>query len=154
MTAVEPHPRYAAIGQFLSTEKKLPIEWYAVPFNDDIVKGQSFDVTLMLSVFQWMVVEGYGLHKAVEDLYAISKNSQCLIFELGYNRGKSCMRTNKLNHYAELVRFLRQNTSYRHFMLLGKTKVWRLCTRHLVLASNNDQFEDRPWRKLIRVVNI
>jgi SAM-dependent methyltransferase len=154
VTAVEPHPRYAAIGQFLSIEKKLPIKWYNIPFNDDIIKGQNFDVSLVLSVFQWMAGEGYSLDKAARNLYSISKNSKCMVFELGYNSGKCCIRTNKLNHYAELIRFLRENTSYSHFMLLGKTKVWRSATRHLVFASNNVQFEDKLWRKVIRTIRL
>jgi len=152
VTAVEPHPRYAAIGQFLSIQKKLPIKWYSIPFNDDIIKGQSFDVSLVLSVFQWMVEEGYSLNKAAENLYSISRSSKCMVFELGYNSGKFCIKTDKLNHYAELIRFLRETTSYRHFTLLGKTKVWRSTTRYLVFSSNNALFEDKLWGKVIRAI--
>ena len=152
--AFESEPRYSAIGQFLAIEKRLPATWYDVPFKREVVSGQQFDVALALSVFQWMADGGNRLRKAIDDLRAISEISRFLIFELGFNKGTSCIRTRKLNHYAELVRFLNHNTVYDHFMLLGITRLWASSPRYLVLCSHEERFEDPALRRIMRMIRI
>lgn len=152
VTAFEPHPRYAPLGGFLAAEKKLDVRWHGTAFEQSAVRGQRFDAALMFSVFQWMADGGNRLEQATADLRAISEISGCLVFELGYNRGKSCVKTNKLNHYAELIRFLETATVYKHFQLLAKTKLWRGASRYLVLCSHRPEFKDSAFRRMQRAL--
>lgn len=166
VTAFEPHPRYGPIGKFLVHEKDLRVDWRDCAFSPELVRGQSFDATLMLSVFQWMADGGGRMTEAAANLRAVSDMSRCLVFELGFNTGRSCLTTRKLNHYGELIRFLRANTSYRSFRLLRVTRLWRSSRilsrtrifggnpRFLVLCSNDQRFDDSPWRKLLRSIRL
>lgn len=154
VTAFEPHPRYGPIGQFLAAEKKLPVEWNPAAFSPDAIRGQRFDVALMLSVFQWMADGGKNLAAASAELRAISESSDCLVFELGFNRGKSCLTTTRRNHYGALLDLLGQNTCYEHFKLLGQPRIWRRYARFLVLCSHRAELEDsllRRWTRGIRI---
>lgn len=150
VTAFESHPRYGPIGRFLAAEKKLPVQWHCAPFTAQVIQGHRFDTALMLSVFQWMAQGGSRLAAAAADLRVISEASDALIFELGYNRGQSCLTTSRWNHYAELVRFLREATAYEHFKLLGRPRIWRASPRFLVLCSRQARFEDSLLRRLVR----
>lgn len=154
ITAFEPHARYGPIGQFLSAEKRLPVEWNHAAFSAGAIRGQHYDVALMLSVFQWMADGGKNLVAASADLRAISESSDCLIFELSFNSGKSCLTTAKRNHYAALLRLLRETTVYEHFKLLGKPRIWRRFPRFLVLCSHRADLEDSLHRRWIRGINI
>jgi SAM-dependent methyltransferase len=154
VTSFEPHPRYGPIGQFLAAEKGLDVDWHPVAFDPQLVGDRYFDFVLMLSVFQWMADGGNCIGEANQNLRSISNMSRYLIFELGFNRGKSCLKTGKLNHYAELVRMLAQNSVYEHFLLLGTTELWRSARRYLVLCSNERQLEDSLFRRIIRMVGI
>ena len=148
--AVEPHPRYAKIGRFLAAQKQLPVQWVDRPFDCELIRGRRFDVALMLSVFQWMASAGEDLDAAAARLQCVSKSCNYLIFELGFNSGANCLRTRRLNHYAELVRMLRQYTAYTHFKLLGQTALWGRGKRYLVLCSDDPAAEDSMPRKLLR----
>lgn len=154
VTAFESDHRYGPIGHFLAAEKRLPVTWHSAPYSPDFVIGQQFDVTLMLSVFQWMADGGKRQAEALDDLRAISGASRYLIFELGFNVGKSCLRTTKLNHYAELIRLLKENTPYIHFRLLGMTRLWKGAHRFLVLCSTDPSMEDGLFRRLLRQLNV
>lgn len=154
VTSFEPHPRYAPIGGFLVTEKRLDVNWHGVAFNPELVKGMNFDVALMLSVFQWMSEGGSRMSEASRELRMISGMSRCLIFEMGFNKGKSCIRTSKFNHYAEHIRFLKGNTAYNHFKLLGTTRIWSNSRRYLILCSHVGRFEDSLFRRIMREIRI
>lgn len=148
----ESDPRYSAIGKFLAQEKKLPIIWHGTSFESSLIQAPKFDVALMLSVFQWMAAGGEKMREARENLRTISQMSDYLIFELGFNAGKSCLKTHKFNHYAALVELLRQNTVYPYFQLLGKTQLWQRGPRYLVACSKIQAIQDRflisLWRKI------
>lgn len=154
VTAFEPHPRYGPIGRFLAAEKKLPVEWHDGPFTVEPIRGRRFDAALMLSVFQWMAEGGPRLAAASAELRALSEACDCLIFELAFNRGKSCLHTTKLNHYAALVDLLRETTGYRHFQFLGRPRIWRGSPRYLVLCSNRPELEDSLRWRITRGVRI
>ncbi len=154
VTAFEPHLRYGPIGEFLVKEKKFDIDWYNVQFEQKLVSQRQFDVVLMLSVFQWMADGGNTFREANECLRRISEMSRYMIFELGFNKGKSCIRTAKRNHYAALVQLLYNNTAYRNFMLLGKTRLWASYSRYLVLCSNDERYEDSIFRRIIRMIKV
>jgi len=154
VTAFEPHARYGPIGQFLAAEKRLPVDWRCSPFAPEAIRGQRFDVALMLSVFQWMAAGGQNLAGASAELRAISESSDCLVFELGFNRGKSCLTTRRWNHYAALLKLLRDATVYSHFKFLGRPRIWRRYARHLVLCSHRADLEDSLIRRWTRRVGI
>ncbi len=151
----EPNERYSAIGQFIVKNKDLSVVWYPHEFKTEDIKGKFFDCALILSVFQWMSYGGDDrMQKARENLKYISKVSKLLFFELGFNAGGACLKTSKLNHYAALIKFLKENTFYNYFKLLGKTKLWRRNTRFLVLCSNEPTLDDNFLRRFIRSINI
>lgn len=154
VTAFEPHPRYGPIGSFIAEYKKLPVKWHSSAFKKSFVEGDNFDIALMLSVFQWMARGGKHLDRAVSRLKYISKVSETLIFELGYNRGNSCLRTKKFNHYAELVKLLQRYTRYNSFKLLGTTKPWGSGKRFIVLCSVNEEWSDTGLTRLLRTIRI
>lgn len=155
VTSFEPHSRYSKIGKFLAKEKGLDIDWHSSPFDISAIHGKKFDVCLMMSVFQWMASGGGNMKSAINHLGYISKHCSYLVFELGYNSGKSCLRTNKLNHYSELINFLDANTSYQNFELLGKTKAWGgKASRYMVLCSDDDNRRDGFLRSIERALNI
>ena len=72
---------------------------------------------------------------SLASLRKISEVSDYLVFELGFNKGKSCIKTDKFNHYKELIRLLEENTTYTNFKLIGKTRLWGYYTRFLVEKS-------------------
>lgn len=154
VTAFEPHPRYGPIGEFLAAEKGLPVRWHAVPLDVSLLGDESFDVCLILSVFQWMAEGGARLEEAGRLLGEVSRRSKYMLFELGFNNGKSCLRTSKRNQYAALIELLRQHTSYTQFKRIGGTAIWANGPRHLVLCSN-DRTQDDAWpAKVLRSVHI
>jgi SAM-dependent methyltransferase len=154
ITAFEPHPRYGPIGEFLAAEKGMPVRWHAVPFDPSLIGDERFDVCLMLSVFQWMADGGARLQEAGRLLGDISRRSKYTLFELGFNSGKSCLRTPKRNHYAALIELLRQHTSYTQFKRISGTAIWADGPRHLVLCSNDRTHDDALPAKVLRSVHI
>ena len=154
VTAFEPHSRYGPIGAFIAKDKNLSVTWYNSTFKVKTVKNDYFDITLMLSTFQWMAGGGKRMEKAISKLEYISNISEVLIFELGYNKGTSSIKTSKINHYAELVKLLQQNTRYNCFKLLGTTKPWGKGKRFLVLCSLNKNWDDQGFAKLLRLIKI
>jgi hypothetical protein len=147
----ECHDRYKDIGRIIAKEKKLPVEWNSKAFqSNSIQKDEQFDVALLLSVYQWMSNGDINDKEAKASLKLISDQSDYLFFELGYNNGKSCVRTTKWFHYAEMIRFLQESTSYLNFKLIGKTKLWGGQKRYLILCSNNPNMEDKGWSAFLR----
>lgn len=155
VSAFEPHPRYKDLGLKIIEEKKLNIRWEndLVQVNHPYLKDK-YDLTLMLSVYQWMAEGGKEIKYAESCLQKISEQSDYLIFELGFNKGKSHLKTNKLNHYRALVDMLSEKTNYQHFKLIGKTKLWRNYSRYLVLCSNNPAYSDDGLPKMMRKINL
>jgi len=154
VTSFEPHPRYAPIGTFLAKKKGLNVNWNSTPFKFESVGKYHYDVALLLSVFQWMSLGGEKMEEAGKDLKKISSICDSMVFELGYNSGKSCIKTNKFNHYAELIGFLEDHTEYKQFKLLGTTKLWKGKRRYLVACSHNPVFSDVGLCKFVRSVRI
>jgi len=150
VVSFELHPRYALVGQFLAETKQLPVTWHPMGFDPKIVEGKSFDVALMLSVYQWMCGGDGADEKSINELRFISQHCKYLFFELGFNQGKSCIKTTKMNHYGHLIRYLRRHSDYKNFRLLTKTSLWGGYKRFLVLCSNDSNQEDSLSRKLIR----
>lgn len=155
VVSFESEPRYASIGEYLARNNdNLDVEWHGSPFDFKAVQDKKFDIVFLLSVFQWMAAGGKRMKEATKDLKNISTICNYMIFELGYNEGKSHLKTNKLNHYAELIRFLKSSTHYRYFKLLGATKLWRTGRRYLVLCSNDNSANDSLFMQFIRNMKI
>lgn len=137
VVAFEPHLRYGVIGKELVKLKGINnVTWFNKPFDLTEVEDKKFDLTLMLSVFQWMAEGGNELEKASKQLMEISKISKYLIFELGFNSGKSSLTTDNPDHYKELLTLLKTNTVYKNFELLGESNFWGSeLSRYIVLCS-------------------
>lgn len=151
----ECHERYSYIGKEISKEKNLNVDWVAEAFHSKaIAHSDKFDIALLLSVFQWMANGDIKNQEALASLKLISDQSDYLFFELGFNCGKSCVRTSKLNHYAEMIQFLKRSTSYTNFKLIGKTRLWRGRKRYLILCSRNAKIEDSGYPSFLRKIKI
>ncbi len=135
VTSFEPKKAYSDIAHYLTDISQLDIVWNNSPYDGTYIKDSKFDIALILSAFQWMAKGGERLEEAKKELYEISEKSDYLIFELGYNHGASCLKTNNSDHYSELIRLLDHNTKYGFYYLIGITKLWETCTRFLVLCS-------------------
>jgi len=152
--AFEPNPRYSAIGEFLAKEKKLNVIWHRSPYERSLIQAKNFNVSLMLSTFQWMAEGGEKMHEAKINLREISEMSDTLIFELGFNKGESCIKTKKLNHYSLLFSLLKQNTVYTHFKLLGKTQLWVKGKRYIIACSKAKKIGDNFFVSLLRKIYV
>ncbi len=139
--------RYSKYAKSIIEHKNLNIKWHEEYFDSNHLNDQQVDLTLMLSVYQWMAEGGEKMEYAQNALRKVSQHSKYLIFELGFNKGKSHIKTEKLNHYSALVHLLKENSEYTHFKLLGKTRLWRYYSRFLVLCSKDANFEDTGIRK-------
>ena len=155
VSSFEPHPRYKDLGLKIIEEKNLNIRWENSPVQvDHPYLKDKYDICLMLSVYQWMAEGGKEIDYAEACLKKISEQSDYLIFELGFNKGKSHLKTNKFNHYRALIDMLGEKTNYKHFKLIGKTKLWRTYSRFLVLCSNNPAYNDDGLQKIRRQINL
>ncbi|SOB91144.1 methyltransferase family protein [Ureibacillus xyleni] len=135
VTAFESHPRYGEIGKSLTKIKKINnVEWHNENFNLEKIKNETYDITLMLSVFQWIARGGENLEESLELLKEISKRSKYLVFELGFNSGKSCLTTQNPDHFDELIKMLKRGTIYNNFELIGKSNFWHDKERFIVLC--------------------
>lgn len=137
VTTFETNIRYTEICQAIIREKNINnVDWNHSPFYiDKLKKDKKYNVSLMLSVFQWMAEGGANLKTAFEDLNYISQVSECLIFELGFNSGNSAITTNKEDHYEALIDMLKENTVYTSFELLGTSEFWHGSKRYIVACT-------------------
>lgn len=153
-TAFEPLKRYSEIADFIIKRNDLKVTWHPQTFNKALVEDKKFDTALMLSMFQWMADGGKNIDEACENLKVVSEKCSSLVFELGYNTGASCLKTSKLNHYAELISFLKKNTSYKYFKYLGVSKLWKSGKRYIVFCSNDPSFDDTGFKNFQRKITI
>jgi len=154
VVSFEVQERYSEIAKAIISEKKLTIDWIDRPFDfNENLPVKKFDVALLLSVYQWMAQGGEKLEYANRSLKKISQISDYLIFELGYNKGGSHIKTKQLNHYNQLFNLISSQTVYKHMKLIGKTRLWGY-SRYLVICSNNDAIDDQGFRKIIRGIKI
>ncbi len=153
--AFECHERYKKVGKIIAKEKNLQVEWMPQAFNAGMLSAeQHFNVALLLSVYQWMANGDLHDLAAKKSLMEISKHSDYLFFELNFNSGKSCVKTTKINHYAELIGFLQEATCYKYFKLITKTRLWRGSKRFLVLCSNDMAWDDTGLIKIRRKIKM
>lgn len=146
VTAIEPHPRYAAVGEFLAREKKdLNVKWISESLQLEHLAGRQYDVALLLSVFQWMCEGNNKLEAGKHLLGEISRHVDVLFFELGVNSGKSSITTRKINHLAYIYHLLKASTEYKDVKLVGVTRIWEP-------SRDKCSFLKRIARPVVRII--
>lgn len=151
VTTFEPSEAYSEIVKTIIHHKNISsITWVNSRYNiEQRLPLTNYNIGLVLSTYQWMAEGGKNLDYAVQALNDISKKVEYLFFELGYNQGKSHLKTDRINHYAFLIQYLRNHTQYNFFKLIGKTKLWKNNSRYLVLCSNDKTFKDSFFRNAL-----
>jgi SAM-dependent methyltransferase len=134
--AYEPHEHYASIGAQIAEATALPVFWHNKPIEQSDLNGKSYDIALMLSVFQWMSQGDQNLTSATELLRLIASSSKFLFFELGCNSGKSAIHADGLP-IKWIWNLLRENTEYNLIAFLGIISAWGRSRRYLFAGTND-----------------
>jgi SAM-dependent methyltransferase len=121
--AFEPHAHYVDTGERIAEATGLAVDWKQKPLEVTDLDTETFDVALMLSVFQWMSHGNERLDKACVELEAIAANTRVLFFELGCNHGRSAIEVNA-PALPWLWRLLDNHTAGKHIGFLGTTAPW------------------------------
>jgi SAM-dependent methyltransferase len=145
--AYEPHAHYTAIGRQITDATNLPIIWHNQPLAADDLADKTYDVVLMLSVFQWISQGNQYLAEATELLQKVAAATGVLFFELGCNQGKSAIQVNG-RPLPWIWRLLQENTRPKHVSYLGSTTLWR-GTRRYMLGCSAEPLRLTPWQRLV-----
>jgi SAM-dependent methyltransferase len=152
--ALEPLERYYEIGVQISEHYDLSIEWFKEPISIPFLQSKNYDVTLMLSVFQWMSQGSSHLDEAKSILRAVSERSDYLIFELGCNWGKSAIKVRE-PALKWIVDLIRRFTAYSNIAYLGTTNAWggqlplvRVVRKRHIFACSNGELNLTSWQHL------
>jgi len=145
--AFEPHGHYAEIGRKIVEVTGLSVNWHNQRLTKADLVDKEYDITLMLSVFQWISGGNENLEEACTLLEAIAQTSQTLFFELGCNYGKSAICTHE-RPIAWIWRLLCHHTFPKQVSFLGITAPWRDMRRYVFACSNRD-LELKRWQRLV-----
>ncbi len=145
--AYEPHEHYASIGHRISNATNLQVNWHNKPFEQTDLSSKKYDITLMLSVFQWMSQGNTLLKDATSLLYDISNVSKYLFFELGCNHGKSAISTNE-QPIGWLWRFLQEHTKPKSIYYLGSTSAWGKSKRYIFVCTK-EYVNLTSWQRFV-----
>lgn len=145
--AYEPHTHYVDIGQQIVEATGLPVQWYNKPLESPDLNGRSYDIALMLSVFQWISQGNKHLREATDLLKLIANSSHLLFFELGCNHGKSHISTNERS-ISWIWRLLQQNSAPKQVYFLGTTTAWGRAKRYLFACADHPIHLTR-WQQTI-----
>ena len=153
--AIEPHDRYFDLGPKLTDIYNLNIKWHKEPITDAFFKtNKMYDFTFMMSVLQWITEGDKHLDVGKNLLHDVSINSKNLIFELGFNSGKSAITTTKINKLSHVYKLLNDCTEYTNIYLLGKSKLWG-SNRYIFLCTHDKSVQiDEPWHKFLKHLRI
>ncbi len=147
--AFEPTPRYARLGRDISAAYKLPIRWYAQRFTEDFLANQpTYDIALMLSVFQWMSEGNSKLGSATVTLRAIAQHTRYLFFELGCNGGKSSIQI-KGSGLQWVWKLLNANTNHTTIAYLGSVRAWNHRNIRHQFVCTSEALSLNLWQKTI-----
>jgi len=147
--AYEPTSRYAQLGSQVAEIYQLPIRWHGQSLAlSSLAPSAQYDVTLMLSVFQWISRGNEKLDEAKELLRQISRQSQSLFFELGCNYGKSAIHTNT-NSLIWVRRLLAENTNYRNIAYMGSVRAWGWRGVRYLYACSNEPLQLNWWQQVV-----
>ena len=149
VTAYEPHPRYATIGEALARERAQNVEWVHRPFTSLDAQSGEWDVALMLSVFQWITEGGTRLDEGRQILSELSRHVACLVFEQGLGAGASAIPATRRNHVSQIYELLRSSTTFEHVRLARSARLWKTrvpwrAWRHTFVCSHDDAFPEPP----------
>lgn len=136
VVAYEPHAHYARVGEQIAKATELDVSWHQKPIASEDLQGETFDVALMLSVFQWMSRGKERLDAACRELETIADVSRVLFFELGCNHGKSAIHT-RTPALLWLWRLLQEHTGGKEISFLGVTTPWGGRRYRYVLACSD-----------------
>jgi hypothetical protein len=145
--AYEPHTHYATLGRQIAEATKLPVAWHNKPLEAADLAGKTFDVALMLSVFQWISQGNERLAEATALLQQVAAATGILFFELGCNQGKSAIEVSG-RPLAWVWQLLQANTRPKTVSYLGSTTLWR-GTRRYLLACSAEPLRLTPWQRLV-----
>ncbi len=156
--AFEPAPRYAQLGKKITAIYDLPIEWHARPFDESFLGEQDdYDVTLMLSVFQWMAEGNTQLESATETLRAVAKKTRYLFFELGCNGGKSSIQVSG-SGLRWISKLLNNATDYDTIAYLGSVRAWNFRDIRYQFVCTSEAVNLSRWQmsatRMLRVVGV
>ena len=124
VTAVEPDPSFLELGRRACALAGVPVEWVQGGLDQSLLPGRQFDVALVLSVFQWAAQGGNALEEAGRALRSLTDRCHSLVFELGFNAGTSCFRTDEADQAKVLLKMLIDYTGYSDFELLSASELY------------------------------
>jgi SAM-dependent methyltransferase len=155
VTAYEPNERYSSVGASLAQLRAPNVDWRSRAFTYEEFGDESWDIALMLSTFQWMTNGDENLAEGFRTLRRLSEVTQCLIFELGLNHGKSTVTTGKRNHVAAIHRMLREHTTYPVIAYVGSGRLWPARRawrgwRHMFVCSHDDPATPEARARLLK----
>lgn len=143
--AYEPHEHYAKLGVLIADTTGLEVQWHnkKIEFSDI---RDNYDITLMLSVFQWMSQGNAQLDEATDMLQCIASASRYLFFELGCNDGKSAIEVEG-SQLIWLYNFLKKTTAPKQVTWLGITSAWGSYKRHMFICSE-EKVNTNIWQQI------
>lgn len=147
--AYEPHEHYVNIGRRVVDVTGLSVQWHHKPLELSDIDKQ-YDVSVMLSVFQWMAQGNERLEEASVILQKIASSSRYLFFELGCNQGKSAITT-KQRSLVWVWELLQQRAAPKRVVYLGSASAWGRARRYLFVCSE-EPVVLTPWQRFVTAV--
>lgn len=136
VTAFEPQPVYSAVARAVVREKRLRVAWIESAYRVGALPADArFDAALVLSTFNWMAEGGKRMAEAGAELRDIASRSSVMLFEQGFDRGRSCLPAAQADHAAEAISLVRRWTDYTSFELLGTLRPWPGQPRPLICCG-------------------
>ena len=151
--AYEPHEHYSDLGQQIVEATDLPVTWHNKVLEEEDIAGKEYDISLMLSVFQWMSSGNEKLENATSLLHDIAGVSRYLFFSLGCNQGKSAIHIDK-QPLRWVWKLLNDTTYPKRVYYLGNLKPWK-GNRRYIFACTQESIVLTIWQKFVtRFLNI
>jgi SAM-dependent methyltransferase len=144
--AFEPNRQYYELGEKISSIKRLNIHWHNKSIALDDIRDKSYDIVLMLSVFQWISQGNKFLTEAIQLLRNVNEISNVLFFELGCNSGKSSIQVSTIP--IVWIWNLLNNLNAKNVYYLGSSSAWKWSRRYLFACSRNSMNLDF-WQRTV-----
>ncbi|MBU0477493.1 hypothetical protein KKC91_02865 [bacterium] len=143
--AFENNKRYLELGRKISNLFNFNVNWSGETVTDELIvkRDKYYDLTLMLSVFQWITRGNIDLEMGCRLLREVSKRTKYLVFELGCNTGNSAIEVkgDELCHLEWISKLLHDNTDFSNIVPVGIARAWGDKARFIFVCSN------RPIRR-------
>lgn len=152
--AFEPDLRYSRIGIEVTRATGLHVLWHEKALGAPDLHQKTYDIALLLSVFQWMSSGNERLEEATSLLRLITSSSRVVFFELGCNSGKSAIQTSE-PALRWIWRLLTQAGGGKQVAYLGSTTAWgKGSTRHLLACSGESVALSPPQWLISRTLRL